>query len=322
MRVRDPITDPFSRLPLRGFAALLVTLTILATPGPAHATILFGTSDSQNQIVSIDTTTNMVTNFLATPAPDSLVFTPDGGLVITSAGLGTIRRFDPVTNMQVQVASGLNVPADLALEPGGTSVLVSEFGGGRIQRLNLLTNTLSLLATPGGNPEGLIYDNHGRLFANLGVRTTGNNKFIAELNPLTGAIIRQSPNLNSLDGLTFDSFTGKLFASSLNGNGVYEVDPDNLNNITNHFFGQIPGPDGITSDGQGNIFMAARGDSRVYQYNIPSNMLTPRATVPGLDDLAPASGLGAPIPEPGTLTLLALGALSLLGYSWRRKQAA
>ncbi len=321
MRIRKSLVSLSTLFLGQGHAALLATLAALGTPGLTQATILFGTADSQNQIVSIDTATNMVTNFLATPAPDSLVFIPDGGIVITSAGLGTIRRFDPVTNMQVLVASGLNTPADLALEPGGTSVLVSEFGGGRIQRLNLLTNTLSVLATPGGNPEGLIYDDRGRLFANLGVRTGGNDKFIAELNPITGAIIRQSPNLNSLDGLTFDSFTGKLFASSLNGNGIYEVDPDNLNNITNHFFGQIPGPDGITSDGEGNIFMAARGDFRVYQYNISGNTLTAGAFVPGLDDLAPASGLGSMVPEPATLTVLALGTFGLLGYAWRRKQA-
>ena len=32
------------------------------------------------------------------------------------------------------------------------------------------------------------------------------------------------------------------------------------------------------------------------------------------------SGIGAPVPEPGTLALLAAGLVSLLAYAWRKRK--
>src|SRR5262249_14226079 len=152
-------------------------------------------------------------------AVDSLVFDPMGRIIYTALNAGQVRRFNPVTMVDQLLASGFSMPADLALEPGGNSVLVSEFGGGRIDRIDLTTNNVTVLATVGGNPEGLAYDGTGRLFANLGNRNGGpTGKFVAQLNPVTGAILAQSPGLDSLDGLTFDAFTGNLYAASLLGN--------------------------------------------------------------------------------------------------------
>src|SRR5262249_46966054 len=83
----------------------------------------------------------------------------------------------------------------------------------------------------------------------------------------------------------------------------------------------LPGPDGIVSDGAGNLFIASRGNSHIYQYNLTTNTLTQRTLVNGLDDLAPASGLGAPAaPEPSTLAGAALGALMSAGYVWRKRR--
>jgi hypothetical protein len=192
--------------------------------------------------------------------------------------------------MDELLASGFNSPVDMTLEPGGGTMLVSELNGGKIDRIDLTAHQVSVLATPGGNPEGLAYDCDGRLFANLGVRSDGATKYVAELDPVTGATLRVSPMLNFLDGLVYDTFSGKLYATTFFSNGLYAIDPDNLSNVTPLFFGRIPGADGLTSDGQGNIFIAARGDFHVYHYNIPGDAVTRRddiGFISGMDDLAP-----------------------------------
>ena len=110
-------------------------------------------------------------------------------------------------------------------------MLVSEFGSGNIDRINLTTLAVTTLLSPGGNPEGLAYDGT-RLFANLGFRYGGpTGKYVAEIDPVTGAILATSPGLNDLDGLTYDPYSGLLYASSYFGNTVYSIDPNNLANV-------------------------------------------------------------------------------------------
>jgi streptogramin lyase len=305
----------------RGFPVLVVLFAALGTPPPpANADVIFATSLEGAQIVRVDTATNAVTPIFSGVQADSLMFDTSGRIIYTAINQGQVRRFDPNTNSDVLLAGGLNMPADMILEPGGNTMLVSEFNGGKIDRINLTTLGLSLLGTYGGTPQGLAYDSQGRLFANLGNRNGGpTGTFIAQLDPVTGAVLSQTTGLDSLDGLTFDSFTGKLFASSLNGNHLYQVDPNNLASVSSVASG-IPNPDGLTSNGMGDIFVAARGDFHIYQYHISSSSVIQRTFVNGLDDLAPATGLGAPVtvPEPASLLLAGLGALGLAVGRYRK----
>ena len=313
---------------MQKFVKSVISIVALAPAlffvAPASAEIVYGTSIEGANLFRYDTTTNVVTTVtnlgLIGRMADSMVFDNSGRIIYSSIYTGEVRRFDPTSNTDTLLANGLNNPADLLLEPGGNSVLVSEYSGGKIDRINLTTNAVTTLGNYGGNPEGLAYDSAGRLYANLGCRECGSTgKYIAELNPTTGAVIRTSGGLNSLDGLTFDSVTGKLFASSLYGNGLYAVDTGTLA-ATAIKFGSISLPDGIASDNAGNLFLASRGNFTIYEYNIASDTLSPLKYIYGLDDLAPVAGLGAAsVPEPFTLSLLGLG-LAGLGFAKRRKQ--
>ncbi len=298
-----------------------MALVACVTVSRAQAETLYATAnDGYSEIDQVDTVTNSVTTYLNTIAPpDSVMFDSSGDVIYSTVtvGNGQVVKYNPITMVSTTLASGLTNSADVVLEPGGNSMLVSDYGNGSIERINLNTFMVTTLATGLGNPEGLAYVGN-KLFANIGNRYGGpTGKEVVQLNPITGAILATSPGLNSLDGLTYDSYSGLLYASSLFGNFVYSIDPNNLNNVQ-IATGTVPGPDGIASDGLGNIFIASSdsiGDSHVYQFNLTNNTMTQRALVNGLDDLAPASG-GGSIPEPSSLALLSFG-VCILGMGGR-----
>src|SRR3984893_15082523 len=197
------IRSSFMKRIIYGLATLAL---LLAGTGRASAgQLLFVTSLSGQQILPADTGTNVVTPVFNTVGqPDSLIFDTVGNIIYTNLQTGQVRLFNVTTHTDTLIAGGFSDPADLALEPGGKSILMSDFLGGKIYRINLSTNAVSVLATPGGNPQGLAFDGAGHLFANLGTRSGGATSFLARLDPVTGAILGNTVALVSLDGLTFD----------------------------------------------------------------------------------------------------------------------
>ncbi|HTQ39472.1 MAG TPA: PEP-CTERM sorting domain-containing protein [Pirellulales bacterium] len=298
-----------------GIVGIMVVFASCFAVGRAQAETLYATANGgYSEIDQVDTVTNSVTTYLNTPAPpDSVMFDSSGDVIYSTVtvGNGQVVKYDPITMASTTLASGLTNAADMVLEPGGNSMLISDYGSGTIERINNLTfPVVTPLASGLGNPEGLAYVGN-KLFANIGYRYGGaTGKEVAQIDPVTGAILATSPGLNSLDGLTYDSYSGLLYASSLFGNLVYSIDPNNLNNVQIATgTGIVPGPDGITSDGLGNIFIASSdsvGDSHIYQLDLINNTLTQDTLVNGLDDLAPASG-GGSVPEPSGFVLLGLG---------------
>jgi streptogramin lyase len=311
----------------RARVARLVLLGILVSSGMqegASADILYGTEFSGQRVVMIDTIKNTVTTVSSTLGnPDSLIFVGQNILYTDESSAHALRELNPITHSDTILTSQFGVPADLTLTPDGKSVLVSDFTLGKIIRYDFQSQTTSVFASPGGNPEGLVFDSAGRLFANLGIRANGpTGTFVAQLDPITGAILHSSPGLDSTDGLTFDSKSGLLYATSRNSGSVYSINPDNLSIVSTIIpAGVLVSPDGITADGKGNLFIAVQGDSRVYEYNIASRSLTPETVVPGvLDDLAPASGPGSPVPEPAAIVQLGFGAVSMLACASIRRR--
>jgi sugar lactone lactonase YvrE len=298
-----------------GAAALAAAML---TIHPARAATLYATSLEGSELLKVDTVTNTVTLVENTPeSPDSLVIDSQGRFVYTTGSGSELRRFDPVGNTDTLLASGVNglsEAQDVVLDPGGNTILVSNYFGNSITRTNLTTLTTTTLISGFSNAEGLAYDGSGDLFALGGTR--GSATFLYQIDPITGAILRQSAafdSTNSLDGLTYDPFSGLLYATSILGNTLYSIDPTNL--ATVHNLGSIGGPDGLTADSNGLLYIASRDDSSIHSYNVATQAFTTLTNVPGLDDLAPASGLGSGnnAPEPGTWAL-AMTALVVIAF--------
>jgi hypothetical protein len=303
----------------------VTALAVLLGAGRADAVpVLYATSLEGQQIVKVDVGTSAVTPVFTTVGqPDSMIFTPDGNIVYSSISNGQIRLYNVTTKTDTPLASGLGAQQDLVLDPGSKTVTFSNAGPGLVERVSLSGGPVTVLNggnNYGGNVTGLAYDAAGHLFLNI---PNGTHVGISQIDPNDGHIIHSSPQaIGGFDGLTYDPFSHLLYATNLGANQAYAIDPTTLLATPLANF-SVPGPDGIVADGQGNLFIASRGNFHIYEYNLLSMSQSQKTQVFGLDDLAPLVGPGAPTPEPSTLLLMGSLGLGMVCYGWyRRKQAA
>jgi sugar lactone lactonase YvrE len=263
-------------------------------PGPPATVVpavnLYATGEASQLLQEVNMTTGVVTVLAnLTNRPDSLILDSQGRLLYTTggSGTGTVSRYDPNTKTVSVVMTGLSYPRDLIFDPGQTSLLVSNFGLGQILRLNLSTGAVTTLLTNQGTVDGLAFDPAGQLFAVVNHHTQ-----IVQLDPTSGAILKtltvvtdHTVGYYGLDGLTYDSYTGDLWVSDVGtgANCLVEI-PTDLSGFTLVQVGNFSSPDGIISDGHGNLFVGA-GLVTVIEYNIPTNTITKRVKVSSVDDV-------------------------------------
>lgn len=306
---------------LIGTALLLSGLVLQAETLVVTSLSGYGGSSS-GKILQVDTSTNTVTTLLSIGGnPDSVVFAPNNNLIFSLPNQSGIGVYNTVTKDLNYIHGNLFEPLDLALDPSGTSVLVADsgsmYGPAGLKRINYTEQfpIPTIVASGFGDIDGITYDSHGNFFAVV------DGRWVEQLDPTTGALIKRiecaycSPYEDDLDGITYDPVTNSLWVSDVLYNGIWKI-PVDLSTSTLYAKNKIGYPDGIESDGAGNIFVAARV-GQIFEYNIATNTTTGLTTVYGLDDLAPLVGNGspnysAPVPEPATFVLLGAGLLAVM----------
>lgn len=262
-----------------------------------------------------DTTTNSV-SVLTNPGIgglDSIIFDAQGNIVVNSFSNSLVDRYNLTTGVNTPVTGSFVGPADMALEPGGTSLLISNAADGSIARVNLTTSSEVGSLNVGLRPDGLAYDNAGHLFAVLGLNS------VAQIDPLTGAIIKTIATPLAPDGLTFDATTGKLYVASDDG-GFYVV-PTDLSSATFVPVAGSPVFDGIASSGN-DLYFAVRGTGGMLT-DTSGTILEISPGIPGADDIAPVAGLGSPtsVPEPPSLALFGSAVLGFWLVQRRKRRS-
>ncbi len=315
--------------------ALLTLIALVVAPGQASATFLYAAAGSLNTVYSYDTTTNAVTPLFQTPngPPDDLIAAGPGRILYLDQGTtvpegtpapptGQLRLHDFTTGTDTVIAGGFQRPADLVLDPSGQSVLLTESSGGKIDRVNLATGAVTILNANAGGPNGLAYDG-GLLFANIGSRFAGPaGSSVARIDPLTGMVLATTTGLNSVDGLTYDSYSGRLFTASALSNTLYSINPNNLNDVVSILLPTAA--DGVVSDGAGNLYIGGRGTagSNFYTYNLQTGSLTTGPFLAGATSIDLTIAAPVSVPEPASVTMTGLGLLAVIGYAARRRRAS
>ena len=298
-----------------------------AVVAPASADQLFfytnfgGSFAQQGSIQRLDITNGTDTAIVSgLTTPDSLVFSSPTTIVYTQTN-GRLNQVNTDGSGNTTIANGFDFNQDVALDPGGASVVMSDTDHHNVVRIDLTTGTTTVLAHFASPVRGIAYDAAGRLFVNVdNFQGSGGPNQIVQIDPLTGL------QLNSLnlpqpgDGLTYDPSTGSLWAASVINAAVMQI-ADNLSSVTEFDCAAGDGSvcfiyDGVEADGNGNVDLA-NVNGFIDQYNIASGTFSFLAPAPGIDDLAPLVGEGSPspsssaAPEPNSALLIATGMVTI-----------
>jgi hypothetical protein len=269
--------------------AIVLGLTFLAS---AQQLYISNEGQSNLQILNI-ATSQLTTLYEIGGKPDDMTLNAQGQLIYTVPAAGTVNLWDPTTKVNRTLASGLTWARDLEIEPGGQTMLIGIYSPGEIVRYNFATKTTTTLIKKLGACDGITYDPYGNLYA------VANHNTIIQINPTTGAILNTlvlepHKGVNGGDGLTYDSFSGSLWAThdGTTGEGLLQI-PVSQSGFTSAGFTFYPqpalsSPDGIKSDGKGNLYIGAVWNAAVY--NIPTNKITYNVVTKGADGVSLVPG--------------------------------
>lgn len=285
---------------MRLLARVLLSFSILSACCPLFAQVqVYFTNEPKSNLQLLNTGTATITTLYTIGAePDDLIVNSAGQLIYTVPATGTVNLFNPKTGVNSVLATGVKYVRDLCIEPGGATMLVAINSPGKIMRYNFMSGSYVLFAQKlGGAVDGIAYDVYNNLYAVVGHNT------IKQLNPSTGAVLNTltlEPHVgvNGADGLTYDPYTRNLWAShaGTTGKGLIEIFtlPQGGFAATGFdlflFTKQLTGsaPDGIKSDGKGNLYVGAI--NTLFEYNIPTNTITHNWVVKGADGPALVPG--------------------------------
>ena len=281
-----------------GLVCALVVFAII----PLSAQQLYITNEGSAALQLLDLNTSTLSTLYTIGVgklfdPDDLTVNSLGQLIYTLPNQGTVNLYDPTTGTNTILASGIPGARDLAIEPGGQTLLIAKYvTPPEILRYNFVTQTTTILvpkAAKLGTCDGIAYDPYGNLYA------VANHNTIVQIDPVTGAILatlvlEPHNGVNGGDGLTYDSYTNSLWAThdgKVMGTGLIQI-PVSPSGFTAAGFAFYPlaagNVDGIKSDGQGNLYIGAIHTA--IEYNIPTHTIVKNIVVRGADGVALVPG--------------------------------
>jgi DNA-binding beta-propeller fold protein YncE len=232
---------------------------------------------------------------------------------VANLGNNTIESFDSTGNPTLFSSTGLNQPQVLAFDNNNDLYVANAANGqGYIEKYDSQGNA-SLFATGLYQPQGIACDNLGNVY----VSTWINNQTAL-------AILKYTPGGQRSTFVTWDQGThlGIPRGLAFHNGGLYCTDGGSLNVITSSAqvfllsTFNLTNSIGVALDSSGNAYVTDQNGGYIMKYN-PANQGTVFAS--GFNELGLTYVAVAPVPEPATLGIFALGVLAVVQRRFLRK---
>jgi hypothetical protein len=274
---------------LRGYLVIFIFAILTVFGSTCFAQQLYYTSEPLMTVDQLNFSSGSIQQLVSlssiTGKVDSIIVNSQGQIIYDIPVLDEVWMFDPSTGTNTLLISGVSYARDLVIEPGGATMLIALNATGEIARYNFSTGAVTILSKKLLSVNGLAYDSNGDLFAVV------DKNQVCQIDPVAGTeiqclVLEPHSGQNGGDGMVYDPYSGLLWIShdGTMGNGLAAV-PTDLSTVTFYQTGNIRVPDGITTDGQGNLYIAA-GLQWIVEYNIPTDTIVKKVKAPGVDSVA------------------------------------
>jgi len=269
------------------------------------------------------------TNIATTGGADGIIFGPDGNLLIGGQGSGFVYRVNPTTGAIIDQFHPGSAGSDqssyhLALDPTGTKVYTSNFGGALDVMPFFGAGTTHALTGGDTGLTQVAFGDAGSVFYVDGSPNGGGN--LGLINLTTFVTTQLYSAVGPAHGLIYDPYSdlmtmfGRGFTGTMNA-----TDGSNLKTSSTQFACDF---DQGAVDGHGHALVAGCSSITLLDYSISHDITHPDyyASIGGfgtIDDVAPLVGAGSrtDVPEPITLSLFSAG-LAGVAMMRRRKKSA
>lgn len=299
---------------MKNLLLLLTGITlILVSPDSLRADVLLTCSDGGQNVVRYHADTGAYGGEAVSEPTAMLTLGVDGKAYGTWHGVGEVFRYDPITHQTetfVSAASngGLDGAVGLDFGPNGDLYVVSSHNG-KILRYNGETGAfVDEFATPGSQFGlwGMTFGPDGHLY----VGSVGTDSVLKY--DVSNGNLMDTFGGGVLDGyldLTFGA-DGDLYVAASVSDAVYQYDGETGALVGEFASGNgLDGAYGLTFGPDDNLYVSSRYTDQILRYS--------GSTGAYIDEFVYDSGLVPTnllfvVPEPATLSLLALGGLTLL----------
>lgn len=272
---------------------------------------------------------------------EDMIFGPDGNLYLSSHPNNTILRYNGRTGAFIDVfvasgSGGLDLPTGMAFGPDGNLYVASfvthqvlRFDGSTGQFLDTFVSSVS-----GGllGPDGLLFGPNGNLY--VASRLSGG---ILQYDATTGAFVNTFVSAGATGALRFvfgpdgnSDGVDDLYLSDFYGDSIRRYSGQTgafLDTFVGSGSGGLDGPYGLAFGPDANLYVSSFNhptfaNNAVVRYDGLTGAHDPTffASGGGLHGPTSIAFLApTPVPEPSSLSLLAMGTLGLMGYGWRRR---
>ena len=292
---------------------VVLFLIFLLFAATAYSSTFYMSNRQSSQILKVDTETETVTVFTDGGLLDHAIgvrFNNDNSLLYVASGSnGKILRYDPVTALVEEVATGFRPPHDLVFDTSGY-LYTSQPGVPEISRIALDGTVTSIITDVSlVEPTGLAIDGSGNFYVANG---SGGNilKFSS-----SGTFLNVFASVNlTRPGVLYMDDEDNLFVSDRSTGKVIKYDLEG--NVLMTISEGLALPLGMGIDSDGYLYVADRTYNYVAKYDSAGNFVGSLTdslfAQPGFIAFENQFDPSDIIPEPLTLFLLGVGVIRLI----------